>query len=296
MSLSELLWRRKIALFKAKTNYILFTNVFNEAPKIQQLFEHVAKLNLLPRRWIIINDGSNDNTWQELEKYVGEFSNLKTMIQVFNLPPKEKGDLTTIGQAYAYVFEHANLKAENYDFMSILDVDTELHPNYYNEAARIFQHVDIVGIVSGYISGQERSIYQPEGCGKCVRWEVVKEINFWDPAPDTQINITNLALGYGWSVIKGDVGLLRAPQASRNTTAKGAFHAGWFWYYVGGSRSSAYIRMFYRMLRRRFGRDFIRGYNHNRNVEKRMTNDTRVLAFYKKHPRSSKNVWKKIDV
>jgi glycosyltransferase involved in cell wall biosynthesis len=281
------------------SKYLLITNVYNEADKIKSIFDVVSKFRLKPRKWMIINDGSNDNTTEEIEKCIGKFPISNIVFRVIVLPPKEKGDLTRIGEAYRYAFDQENLMIDNYLFMSILDVDTELHPDYYWRAYNILQANPDIGIVSGYAPNIGEAEEQPEGNAKCVRWDIVKDIvksvGFWDPAPDTQLNIHNFWNGYKWCLVRGDVGLLKGPTATRNRTYKGAFHAGWFWAYVTGSRHGAYARMFYRMLKRRYGLAFIRGYRYDKKKEKRFTTDAYVHSFYKDY-KNCKKLMKQMKV
>jgi glycosyltransferase involved in cell wall biosynthesis len=264
------------------SKYLLMTNVYNGRDRIEHLFEQVNNQVVKPELWIIIDDGSCDGTWEVIEYCVAKYWDVLNT-KVFVLPPKQHGDLSRIGQAYNYAFSQGDLHNMEFDFMSILDVDCDISPYYYQAAMAIFDHdvMHKIGILTGVVPNTGQ-IKQPEGNGKCIRWEIIQKIDkFWDPAPDTFLNIISKALGYRWDVIgPGNVGDLIGPKAKRNTTENGAIHAGWMASYVGRSKSSVYARVLYRMLKGRYGSAFLRGYHSNSGSDRRVCDDPDILKYY----------------
>lgn len=260
--------------------YILFTNLFNAADDVPRLFELVDTFTLQPKKWVIINDGSNDNTAEVLEEFKSH-SGRKNLV-IFNLPPKEKGNLKTIGRAYNKAFRALKLTQEEYEFMSIIDPDNTIHPQYYEKVKEIFDSQPEIGVISGY-NPEAPPLKMPQGNGKCVRWTIIQNMGgeFWDPAPDTFLNIKAWAQGYKWMILKNEYGIVTGPIAARNITRAGAHHAGWMWYYASGSWSGAFLRVIYRILRGRQGIAYLRGFLANARHDKQRCQDPDVIRFYK---------------
>ncbi len=54
-------------------NYVLITPAHNEERFIAKTLESVAAQTLLPERWVIVNDGSTDNTANIVANYAQRF-------------------------------------------------------------------------------------------------------------------------------------------------------------------------------------------------------------------------------
>ncbi len=260
--------------------FILFTNLYNAEDEVSRLFELVETFTLQPKKWVIINDGSNDNTEQVIKEHIQQSG--RTNVVIFNLPPKEKGNLKTIGHAYNQAFEQLQLKQENYEFMSIIDPDNRIHPQYYEKVKDIFDSDPTIGVISGY-NPDAPKLKMPQGNGKCVRWSIIQNMTgeFWDPAPDTFLNIKAWAQGYKWMILENEYGVVTGPIAARNLTPAGARHAGWMWYYASGSWSGALARVIYRALKRRQALAYFKGFLDNALHDKMRCTDPDVIRFYK---------------
>ncbi len=91
--------------------------VFNEEKTVKEVIEKVEKVNVLDwkKEIIVVNDGSNDNSKQEIEKTAREFNDLK----IINLPQnKGKGAAIKLG-----------LEKASGDYVLIQDADFEYDPN-----------------------------------------------------------------------------------------------------------------------------------------------------------------------
>ena len=242
-------------------SYLLMTNVWNEKDKIEDTIKMVLTFTLKPKLWIWIDDGSTDGTGKIIEQLIRKYF-FDLPMRVVHMPEKKIGSLATIGKAYNYTFKKLNLRLMNFDFMSIMDVDNIIHPEYYS---RISAHMKVYrkfGVLSGYHFKNQRI---PMGGSKCVRWEIVQSMgDFWDPAPDSFLNIKAKALGYVVDVYRHPTyGFVGGPTSTRNRTYKGAYYAGALWAYVGGTKIGAIQRTIYRLLRRRFGTSFWKGFREN---------------------------------
>jgi glycosyltransferase involved in cell wall biosynthesis len=242
--------------------YLLMTNVYNEADNIEKVVKQVLKFSLLPSLWVWIDDGSTDSTALEIDRASKGYGSKIDIIRV-SLPQKEIGSLATIGQAYNYAFDRLKLKEKEFDFMSIMDVDNIIHPEYYNRMEAYFKTFEKIGVMSGY-NFENQNV--PMGGSKCIRWNIIKKIDkFWDPAPDTFLNIKAKTMGYDVRVYKHPTfGFIKGPVSSRNLTWNGSYYAGALWAYVYGTKPGALQRVIYRIIKRRNGTAFWKGYRENK--------------------------------
>lgn len=260
------------------SKYLLITNIWNERGSIEHMFQMVSEFTKTPDLWVWISDGSNDGSEFEIERCAMLYD---LPVVAVILPPKSEGCLRYIGDAYNYAFGQLNLRQLEFDFICIMDVDSKFHPDYTRVAAGIIERRFGIGIVAAYSRGVKYKM--PMGNGKCTRWSVVQHINkFWSPAPDTFLNIKCEAMGLDWYIMESEVGEDKGGGHSRNTTAKGARHAGWMWSYASGSFWGAVKRTVYRMLKRQYGIAFWYGFLDNELAfeEPEHSYDEDVMRFY----------------
>ena len=257
-------------------SYIMFSNVYNESENIEKMVEMVFNFSLRPSLYIIIDDGSIDDTSQKIEECINTYGVTMPMLLV-QRPKKNNGDLSTIGWAYNHAFESLNLLDMDFDFMTIIDVDNEIHSEYYEKADKILKNDNQIGIVSGYHLLEPSRI--PRGNAKCIRWKIIHYIKgkFWGPAPDMYLNIKALAAGYNWYIMKDEYGELKGKPGMRYTSNVGAHWAGRLWSYVGASYPSMLLRVVKRLLCRKYGIAFYKGYRNNKNWR---CNDLDILTYY----------------
>jgi len=257
-------------------DYLLCTNIYNERERVEPTFEMVSKFSLKPKKWLWIVDGSTDGSENEIERCAGEYD---INVQCFILPPKDKGSLRTLGRSYNIAFDCLNIWNESYDFMMVIDVDNTFYYHYALSVAKMFEREPCTGVIVGYMMNAPEP-KMPQGNGKCVRWDVIQYTGkFWDPAIDTMLNIKARMMGYEWGYLGGRHGLIEGEPAARNRTASGAQHAGWFWYYASGSFHGAILRMLYRIIKRRNGIAFMRGFLEGRRIGEQ-SDDEDVKRFY----------------
>ena len=242
--------------------YILFTNVWNEEKNIERLANMVSTFSLKPDLWVWIDDGSTNGSRKEIDRIIDKYHSVLSITVYSNTLLKNKGDLSSLGMIYNYVFNSMNLREREYDFMSIIDVDTIMHSDFFKNVSILFDLSPNVGVISGHYSERQKI---PVGNSKCVRWKIIQGIEkFWDPAPDTLLNIKAKAQGFDLLVYMDTPGFIGGPASSRNRTETGAEYAGRLWAYVGASRISAVVRVVYRIFKRRHALAFWRGYTKNR--------------------------------
>ena len=137
-------------------SYILVTPTKNEEKNLPGLIQSVIKQSIKPVVWVIVDDGSTDNT----SNILSEAREKHDWIQVVQLKEHRRD----LGKHYAYVcnagfnfaIEHCKTHNLQYDYIGLLDADMILEPEFYNELIEKFEENPELGIVSG-------SVYYDDG-------------------------------------------------------------------------------------------------------------------------------------
>lgn len=132
-----------------KASYVLVSVAYNEEKQIKQVLECVIKQSILPKKWVIISDGSTDQTDQIIKDYADKYAWIN-----FERLEKSSGPIPTIGKAsFAYSRAMAKarkiLKETSYDFLANLDVDITFDKDYYEKVMEKALEDDKLGITGG---------------------------------------------------------------------------------------------------------------------------------------------------
>jgi glycosyltransferase involved in cell wall biosynthesis len=222
--------------------YILITPAKNEQESLPLIADSVIKQSIVPKVWIIVDDGSADET----PAIIRELMAKHYWIQSVRLPPHPR-DITF---HYSYVckrgFDHAinycNEKQIPFDFIALLDADTCLTETYFEHLISAFGHDPKLGIASGGIYYNVNGKLQwdkvfendPAGTGRMWRNECFFETGGYmvEPAPDSLSNVK--AELYGWKTknFKEIIAVQTRPTSSAEGVWKGYFIKGNLAHYV----------------------------------------------------------------
>ncbi|MCG8331321.1 MAG: glycosyltransferase family 2 protein [Chitinophagales bacterium] len=183
--------------------YIIIMPAYNEEAFIKQAIATVAQQTLLPRRLIIVNDGSSDATpdiiRQQMEIY--------PWIRLVNNEKKEKrASGSKVVRAFYLGYNNIN---EDYDFLVKLDADLSLPTDYFERVSSMFKADPKLGIAGGTIVIERNGkwVYENfsdvdhvKGAFKSYRKACFQDIKGlrtsigWDTADEL------LARYHGWSI------------------------------------------------------------------------------------------------
>ncbi len=162
---------------------IIITPTRNEEKTIRTTIECMIKQTILPAKWVIVNDGSTDET----EKIVLEYYNEKyPFIEYVKLADR---GYRKPGKGVVEVFYEGLKKVGQieYDIIAKFDGDLEFPPDVLEKISQAFNDDPILGITGGDIyernkeQGPYEKLYYPEGyvCGpnKFYRKKCFEDIN-----------------------------------------------------------------------------------------------------------------------
>lgn len=104
--------------------YLLVTSARNEAKFIEGTIRSVVSQTLVPERWVIVDDGSTDDTALIVEKYLRKYP----WIELLRRPNRPDRSFTGKALAVNSALEHvASLR---FDVVGNLDADVSFEPDY----------------------------------------------------------------------------------------------------------------------------------------------------------------------
>ncbi|MCF2136986.1 MAG: glycosyltransferase family 2 protein [Candidatus Thorarchaeota archaeon] len=235
------------------------TEYFNEEENIPGLVENIMAQSLTPEYWILIDDGSTDNSTQVfvdlLEKYDVPYS-------ITYGEKKQNPSPNLKGRAFRRVQELNSdwLDKNQFDFLIKLDADTRLPEGYIERAVDLLQKDPRIGCFSGQVLGEYLG-KMPCGTGKLVRWEVIKLTRgqYWDLDPDALWNIK--AHLHGFKVLVGNESFtMKTTRPTRLLSGRGAYLMGQRMAYVRCNTILVITRLIRRLLNRSYPLQFLKGY------------------------------------
>jgi len=125
--------------------YVLVTAAYNEERHISETLRSVTGQTLLPRRWIIVSDGSTDGTDEIIRTWAGRHP----FIEFVRVEKTEKHNFAAKVHALGRGF--ARLESVEYDFVGVLDADVSFEPDYFARLLEHFAKEPHLGIAGGTI-------------------------------------------------------------------------------------------------------------------------------------------------
>jgi poly-beta-1,6-N-acetyl-D-glucosamine synthase len=181
--------------------YIVISPAKDEAARIEKTIQSVLRQTLPPVCWVIVDDGSTDETPEILESYRQTVDWIK-VIRVDRDAKRKLGSAEI--QAFKVGFQ--TVENEGFDFVVKLDCDLEFEATYFERLIARFEENPRLGIASGiYLEHDlekwvevEMPSYHASGASKVVRTQCFSEIGGfplfpgWDTADEIKANT------HGW--------------------------------------------------------------------------------------------------
>jgi glycosyltransferase involved in cell wall biosynthesis len=215
--------------------YVLVTPAKNEERYLPKVAESVIGQTVLPVLWVIVDDGSTDDTPKVIKNLENRFGWIKS-IQL----PSHPRDITfhysyVCKSGFDYAIQLCKTNAIRYDFIGLLDADTVLEASYFEKLSAEFDKNSQFGIASGHITDMpakeicwadvkkdEPDRPLPRGSGRLWRKECFFETEGYliEPAPDSISNVK--ASLRGWEIRR--FGHIKAIQLRDTSGAQGLWN------------------------------------------------------------------------
>ncbi|MFZ1519517.1 MAG: glycosyltransferase family 2 protein [Ignavibacteriaceae bacterium] len=124
-------------------NYVLITAAKNEAEFIEKTIISVINQTILPKKWVIVNDGSTDATKKIVDRFIQNYK----FIELINLNKSESRSFGAKANAVMYAYN--KIKDIDFEFIGNLDADIYFEPNYYENMLKLMFNYNKLGIAGG---------------------------------------------------------------------------------------------------------------------------------------------------
>ena len=126
------------------TRYLLISPCRNEAAYMRQTLDTVAAQSLTPAKWVIVDDGSTDETAQILAEYAARFGWMEIVTRT------DRG-FRAVGPGVvdAFYTGYEVVNPDDYDFLCKLDLDLRLPPQYFELLIQRMAQDPRIGTCSG---------------------------------------------------------------------------------------------------------------------------------------------------
>jgi|SRR6185437_4457523 len=136
----------KVAFSKV---YVLMTAAHNEEAFIEKAISSVLTQTVLPKRWVIVSDGSTDRT----DRIVESFAKQHGFIHFLKLTRPPGRSFGSKGMALQRGIEL--LEGLSFEFIGNLDADVMIGPSYFEALMNHFERDSKLGIAAGFICEEE---------------------------------------------------------------------------------------------------------------------------------------------
>lgn len=182
-------------------SYIVITPAKDESRFLERTIASMLQQTVLPKMWVIVDDGSNDRTLEIAQKYAHKYDWIVAM-SVNRGKERRPGS----HEIRAFYVGYDLVRHEEVGFVVKLDADLELPPRYFEEMLREFEGDPHLGIASGaYLEEHNGTIrlikmpgYHAAGASKIVRRKCFLDIGGFPLSPgwDTADEIKARACGW----------------------------------------------------------------------------------------------------
>ncbi|MFK8060277.1 MAG: glycosyltransferase family 2 protein [Polaribacter sp.] len=262
-------------------SYIIITPVYNEEKYLSTYLDSIVKQALLPEKLVMVDDNSTDNSSLIINEYSHKYNWIEYL---YRKSEDKKIQGSKVIEAFNYGFNF--VKLERVSFISKIDADLELPPNYFKNIFKAFSSDPKLGLVGGYIKELENEEwvakydldYHVRGALKSYKKECFQDINGlipvfgWDGLDEMKIFYK------GWKTKNLDIGVKHyRPAASDYSSVSLTYKFGKSNYKNGCNLFLAFVRSLVRVKEKPWlinGAAFFMGYlssmikNDKKNVDK----------------------------
>ena len=147
--------------------YVLITPTRNEEAFIEKTIESMIRQTILPMKWVIVDDGSTDNTAKIVNRYLAAYP----WIEMVRLPRRQGRNFA--GKVHAFDAGLERVKDLAYDLIGNLDSDISFDTDHFEFLLRKFSNdlrLGVAGTVfreEGYSSERDSFEGRNHVAGQC---------------------------------------------------------------------------------------------------------------------------------
>lgn len=129
---------------QSKLQYAIITPAYNEQQQIKKTIESVLEQSSAPSIWLVVDDGSSDQTGSIVREYSKRYSWIRCHTRT-----RVAGQSYYGSNVYAIQEGYEQIRTEPFKYLAILDADISLPKMYYEDLLSKFEADPKLGIASG---------------------------------------------------------------------------------------------------------------------------------------------------
>ena len=122
--------------------YVIITPARNEEANIEKTLKSMVSQTILPEKWVIVSDGSTDNTDEIVKTYAMQYD----WIEFVRMP--QHSDRQFAAKVYAFNKGYEKIAGIKYDIIGNLDADISIESDYFEFLLSKFEEDQAVGVAS----------------------------------------------------------------------------------------------------------------------------------------------------
>ncbi len=273
-------------------NLIIVTPAKNEGDNLSEVASAVIKQTMKPTLWIIVDDGSTDET----PDIIKSFETKHNWIKSIKLNPTDR-DITfhyshVCKMGFDYATKYCDLNAIDYRYILLLDADTILERQYVEKLTNEFKKNTKLGIASGgiyyNINGKlkwlKSSETLPAGTGRMWLKECFMETGGYivEPSPDSISNVKAVLRGWEIKKFKHIVAVQKRVTSSAEGFWNGYKANGFMYYYLNSHPLLVLLNTIYYTTKKPYyiGIAFFYGYLSSILKRKTKIDDEEIKNYY----------------
>ena len=239
-----------------KLSYVLITPARNEESFIEKTIQSVISQSVLPRKWVIVSDGSVDRT----DNIVKQYLSANRWIDFLRLP--EQRERSFAAKANCFDSGYQRIRNIDYDVIGNLDADISFEKDYLEFLLEKFSQNAKLGVAgtpfmeNGYSSVTDSFEGEKHVAGGCqlFRRECFEDIGGYIPIKDgiDWVAVTTARMK-GWKTQSFKEKYFfhyRSLGTGESNTTAAIFKYGRKDYNLGGHPLWIFLRVLYRMTRK----------------------------------------------
>ena len=127
------------------SKYVIITPAHDEEAFIEKTINSMISQSVLPVKWVVVNDGSADQTGEIVKRYADRFE----FIQLVNAPRDPERNFAR--KVMAFNRGLAEVQNIDFDFIGNVDADMSFEPPYFGNILQEFEKDPKLGISGGIV-------------------------------------------------------------------------------------------------------------------------------------------------
>lgn len=143
-----------------EAKYVLITAARNEAGCIEQTLASVVAQSVAPVKWVVVSDGSTDDT----DAIVQRYADAHPFVTLVSRVHRQARDFSSKVAALKEGLQH--VEGLDYDYLGIADADVTFVPEHFERLLGFFADNPKLGVAGGGIHEMQRGSFAPRSVNR----------------------------------------------------------------------------------------------------------------------------------